>query len=547
MGNIVNPILKGFNPDPCITIGHDGAWYIAVSTFEWFPGVFIYRSDNFVDWELVAAPLNRVSQLDMIGEQPSGGIWAPALTYADGKYWLIYTDTKTWRGENKLGMPFRDMYNFLVTADRVDGDWSEPTFLTGGGYDPSLFHDDDGRKYLIYNRRDYRYTHEKLFEGLILQEYDHQQGKLVGEAKAIYHGANVKIEYYTQLQIYEGSHIYKREGYYYLLCAEGGPGYSHSITVSRANNIWGPYEKHPDFVPMLTTYNSNHPIQKAGHGNICKGPDGRDYITYLCSRPLPGKQFSPLGRESGIAPLEWKNGWPYIAGYDFKSVLPPIEFEIPGVPHPQPEQKEVLVEFKNCVKLPLEFQSLRIPFEKKWFSLNKDRKGYLRLYGQDSPVSRFKQSMVARRIQHFNVEIETSLEFNPQSYLQIAGLMLRYDETTFYYLHVTQMPETGEKVLAYLEFEAGEYTYNNPKIAVLPENESVKLKAVVQDEVVRFYWASGNESFKDIGLQKEFWKLSDEFIKPIGFTGSFAAITANDLLGFGSYADFEYFKYTILS
>jgi xylan 1,4-beta-xylosidase len=140
---ITNPILTGFNPDPSLCRqGED--YYIATSTFEWFPGVRIYHSRDLKNWSLVSTPLDRVSMLDMKGNPDSGGIWAPCLSYADGKFWLLYTDVKI------VDSPWKNGRNFLVTAPSIEGPWSEPIPMGNGGFDPSLFHDDDGRKYYLY-------------------------------------------------------------------------------------------------------------------------------------------------------------------------------------------------------------------------------------------------------------------------------------------------------------------------------------------------------------------------------------------------------------
>ena len=139
---IQNPILKGFCPDPCIIrAGED--FYIAVSTFEWWPGVRIYHSKDLKHWEQIPSPLLRQSQLDMTGDPTSGGVWAPCLSYDGKKFWLVYTDVKT-----KKGM-YYNTHNYLVWTEDIYGDWSEPVYLNSVGFDPSLFHDTDGKKYLI--------------------------------------------------------------------------------------------------------------------------------------------------------------------------------------------------------------------------------------------------------------------------------------------------------------------------------------------------------------------------------------------------------------
>ena len=169
---IRNPILPGFNPDPSIVrVGDD--YYIATSTFEWFPGVQIHHSRDLVHWRLLTRPLTRASQLNMLGDPDSCGIWAPCLSYADGLFWLIYTDVKRYGRTTQggaAGASLRDTHNYLVTSPRIDGEWSDPVYLNSSGFDPSLFHDDDGRKYLVNMLWDHRPGRNR-FAGIVLQEY----------------------------------------------------------------------------------------------------------------------------------------------------------------------------------------------------------------------------------------------------------------------------------------------------------------------------------------------------------------------------------------
>ena len=178
---IINPILKGFNPDPSICrVGED--YYIATSTFEWFPGVQIHHSKDLKNWQLIKHPVERESQINMRGNSDSGGVWAPALSYSDGKFWLIYSNVKVVEGD-----VFKDVNNYLITCDTIDGEWSDPIYLNSSGFDPSLFHDEDGKKYLVNMVWDYRsYNHR--FYGISLQEYDHKKQKLIGDSKIIFKG-----------------------------------------------------------------------------------------------------------------------------------------------------------------------------------------------------------------------------------------------------------------------------------------------------------------------------------------------------------------------
>lgn len=136
---INNPVLPGFNPDPSfLRVGED--YYLATSTFEWYPGVQIHHSTDLENWSLVSRPLNRAALLDMRGNPDSCGVWAPCLSWADGYFWLVYTDMK------RLDGAFKDSPNFITTCTTIDGYWSDPMYVNSSGFDPSLFHDDDGKK-----------------------------------------------------------------------------------------------------------------------------------------------------------------------------------------------------------------------------------------------------------------------------------------------------------------------------------------------------------------------------------------------------------------
>ncbi|WP_280338089.1 family 43 glycosylhydrolase [Salinicola acroporae] len=180
MSLIANPILPGFHPDPSILrVGDD--YYIATSTFEWFPGVALYHSRDLTQWRQLPSPLDRRSQLDMIGDIDSGGVWAPCLSYAHGRFHLIYTDVKSRRGA------FKDTHNYLVSTERIEGPWSEPVSLNSSGFDPSLFHDDDGSSWLLNMIWDFR-KGRNAFAGIALQRYDTERQRLTGPVHNIFRG-----------------------------------------------------------------------------------------------------------------------------------------------------------------------------------------------------------------------------------------------------------------------------------------------------------------------------------------------------------------------
>ena len=224
--HIQNPILKGFHPDPSIVrVGDD--YYIATSTFEWFPGVRIHHSRDLVNWRLMPPPLRRPSQLNMIGSPDSCGVWAPCLSHDGDQFYLIYTDVKRY-GRTSVagaaGASLRDFHNYMVTAKTIDGEWSDPIYLNSSGFDPSLFHDDDGRKWLVNMLWDHRPGRNR-FGGIVAQEYSVKDRKLIGERVNIFKG--------TPLGLTEAPHLYKRGSYYYLITAEGGTNYGHAVTMCR--------------------------------------------------------------------------------------------------------------------------------------------------------------------------------------------------------------------------------------------------------------------------------------------------------------------------
>lgn len=528
---IQNPILRGFNPDPSIIrVGED--YYIATSTFEWFPGVQIHHSKDLKNWELVHRPLNRVSQLDMIGNPDSCGVWAPCLSYDNGIFYLIYTNVRSFDGA------WKDTPNYLVTTRDILGDWSEPIFLDASGFDPSLFHDDDGRKWYASMIVDHRKG--KLFGGIILQEYDAEQQKLIGPVFPIFEG--------TLLGCTEGPHIYKRNGYYYLLMAEGGTEYGHAISLARSKSITGPYEVHPENPIITARDNPEAPLQKCGHGDIVETADGDWYAVFLVGRPLTQRGRCTLGRETAIEEVEWReDGWLYAKN----SSLPRLQIPSPklkeaAVDNSTNLQKEITYQFKE--NLSIDFQSLRIPIENSWCSLT-DRPGYLRLVGKESLSSFHRQSLIARRIQHFDIEASTCVEFYPTSFQQLAGLVFYYNTAHWIYLHLMGTKDPDRKRLQIIvcdNFRMEELLEVSLELINIQE---VYLKGRMNKEALQFYYGTTPNEWLEIGPVIDASILSDDYVcngsdryRP-AFTGAFVGMCCQDLTGQNLPADFQCFTY----
>lgn len=531
MKKIVNPIIKGFNPDPSI-VRVDDDFYIVTSTFEWFPGCQIHHSKDLVNWQLITRPLTRTTQLDMLGVPDSCGVWAPCLSYANGIFYLVYSNVKSFNGI------WKDTPNYLVTATDINGPWSDPIFLNASGFDASMFHDNDGRSYLINMLTDHRGG--KLFGGIVLQEYDKNSQKLTGKLHHIFDGSEHGCT--------EGPHLYKRNGYYYLLTAEGGTGYDHCISLARAKSILGPYELHPENPILTSKYDTKHELQKTGHGDLVQTQDGNWYLTFLTGRPLTERGRCITGRETGIEQVAWRDDdWLYLNTEGKKAR---IKVPAPALPKHVVEKTPQRIDFDTST-LDINFQSLRTPMTNDWVNLS-DRAGYLRLYGRESLSSCFKQSLIARRVQAHHTIAETCLEFTPSSFQQMAGLVCYYNTGHYYYLHVHGSDIGANKSEKYLSITTcDDHITSQPLLEPIAINgaQVVFLKADFDGEKLQFFYALEANKWQKIGpvldgsiLSDDYVAHEERFFHPC-FTGAFFGLACQDLSGQNLHADFGYFDY----
>ena len=534
--NIRNPILPGFNPDPSIVrVGDD--YYLATSTFEWFPGVQIHHSRDLVNWRLLTRPLRRASQLEMLGDPDSCGVWAPCLTYADGLFWLIYTDVKRFGRASVAGASgssMRDFHNYLVTCPTIDGDWSDPVYLNSSGFDPSLFHEDDGRKYLVNQLWDHRPGHNR-FAGIVLQEYSVQERRLIGERVNIFKG--------TALGFTEAPHLYQRDGWYYLLTAEGGTNWNHAVTMARSRQLTGPYELHPDSYIMSARQRPDSELQRAGHGSLVETQNGETYLAYLVGRPLRNRGRCTLGRETAIQKMVWgADGWlRTLDGLGIPSTETPAP-ELPAHTFPAALVREDF----DSAELPINFQWLRTPYPEEIFSLTA-RPGFLRLIGRETLGSLYRQALVARRQQAHCFSASTVIEFEPEHFQQLAGLICYYNSTKFHYLHLTHDETVGKHLrvmsCAPDSMQADAFT---PPIAI-PTGQPVHLRVEVDYERMHFaYRVEGVDAdWRWLPQQFDASILSDECLAPgqAHFTGAFVGLACQDMAGTSKHADFDFFAY----
>ncbi|MFJ4205221.1 family 43 glycosylhydrolase [Streptomyces sviceus] len=325
-----NPVIRGFAPDPSMV--RVGDWfYVATSSFEWFPTIPLHRSRDLAHWSYAGHVEGAVPGGSLAGVPDSGGIWAPSLSWDGERFWVVYSIVRS------VGTPYFDTDTYVSTATEAAGEWSAPRRIASHGFDPALFHDDEGRLWLLNLQNDHR-PGGRRFAGIVLTELDRKTLTPVGDTQLLL----------QHERLVEGPKLVRKDGWHYLVLAEGGTGFEHGVLVARSRKITGPYEL--DDRPLLTSRDDpSLPLQKAGHGELLQLPDGNWVLSHLTARPLdtPSGPRCPLGRETAIQAVTWDaEGWPRMR---HGGAHPAVEVEVPtlretgsqaGVPshtHPEPE------------------------------------------------------------------------------------------------------------------------------------------------------------------------------------------------------------------
>lgn len=548
MVKIKNPIIPGMAPDPSI-IRVENTYYLATSTFHWMPGIQLYKSTDLVNWTLIDNVLKK-DKINLQGTNTPGGIWAPHLSYdiETKKYWLAYSHMV-----NMAGREFSSN-SYMMWSENISGPWSEPIYLTSIGFDPSLFHDEDGRHYAAILEWESREGYQSPGH-IVIAEISLENGEVLGQWKRVTQG-------FTTRGCAEAPQIYKHAGYYYLLLASGGTGYAHGVEIGRSKSIMGPYEPHPTGEPIITSsprhlfslgdpdaghfemYNPNSLIQKAGHGSLVDTLTGEWYITHLMSRPLPGTLLNPLGRETSIQKMRWNDdNW---LEMEDGSNLAKIEVEgISGIEdlkllnHDVQEYFEA-PKYSNQFMTPYQAQTI------EWVNTT-ERPGFLRIYGGDSFFSQVNPSIMATRATSFLYEIDTKVIFNPNHYSETAGVGLYYDSNNWVYLHITYSEITKGPVLSVLQAKLGERKEIFQPIIEVPSG-TVELKIIYNMGFSEMYFRLVDQEEWQLVMEKiDVTYLSDEGVNGEsgeigGFTGLFNFIGTVDAHQHDSFADFQFYK-----
>jgi len=417
-----NPILSGFYPDPSICrVGDD--YYIVNSSFAYFPGLPIFHSKDLVNWNQIGHAMDRPEQLGLEGAGVSRGLFAPTIRYHKGTYYIICTLI------DKGG-------NFVITAKDPKGPWSNPVWLKEvNGIDPSLYFDDNDKAYVLFNS--IPPNNISLHNGhrtIRMFEFDAADLKVTGEEKLLVNGGTDMAKKPVWI---EGPHVFKKDGWYYLICAEGGTGYNHSEVVFRSKAVDGPYisyEKNPILTQRHLDTARKNPVTSTGHADFVETPDGKWVAVFLGCRPYEADHYN-IGRETFMAPVKWEDGWPHIleGNEEVKYRYPvPIPSLTQKVNNPFSGNAHFNTEF-NEETLDARFIFLRTVTE-PWYSLT-ERKGWLNIRLRKETCSgKENPSFVAFRQQNHHSTAITSLDFNAKAGNEKAGIVIFQNEIHFYYL-----------------------------------------------------------------------------------------------------------------
>jgi xylan 1,4-beta-xylosidase len=521
-----NPVVRGFAPDPSM-VGVGGWYYVATSSFEWFPTIPIHRSRDLAHWEYAGHVRGAVPGDSLAGVPDSGGIWAPSLSWDGERFWMTYSIVRS------VGTPYFDADTYITTAADVSGKWAAPRRVASHGFDPALFHD-DGRLWLLNLQNDCR-PGGRRFAGIVATELDRDTLAPTGTTHLLL----------QHERLVEGPKLVRRGGWYYLLLAEGGTGYEHGVLVARSRTVTGPYEVGDR--PLLTSrHDPSVPLQKAGHGELLELPGGDWVLSHLAARPVPtpdGPRCT-LGRETAIQAVTWDaNGWPRLRHGGWH---PAEEVVVPTQPVARVDQV-------HCPEgsLGWPWSSPRGYSDPSWADPTV-RPDWIRLRGRHGPESRWAHSLLAQRITEHRAEAEVTVEARPLTFTQAAGLVLWYGAEAYLSLHLTWAEPEGEgqrgqqwrggggrTVLSLVE--RGEDGTRQVAVVEVEFGAPVTLGATVEGADARF-WYLRDGVRAPVGPVLDFSRLSDDYGSRLRFTGAMAGVHAWDLVDGAFTADFTRFR-----
>ncbi len=444
-----NPVRRGFFPDPSICrVGED--YYMVNSSFIFFPCIPISHSKDLINWEIIGHAITNPDWAYLDGLEGGRGYWAPDISYYEGRFYIAATYRL-----NDTGPVYRRQ--MVVSSDKPEGPYSKPVFIDEDGIDPGLFNDDDGRRYMLLNR------------GARIFELDKTGTKKISEPRLLYYGSNKRAP--------EGPHIYKKDGYYYLLQAEGGTGPGHRVTVSRSRELMGIYEPCP-YNPIMRQWDEGATIQRCGHGCMVDTPDGRWYMVYLCGRKL-GDGYSILGRETALDPVTWTaDEWPIVNGLKGPSCMQ-IKPYAENITDDNNDEATCCWDVKSLCGLPLDYMTPR-PFATGdvVFEANGNEKIFS-IKGSKAPLSSVDaRNIVLRRQTSFCFEYTVDMKIPLLKEGQHCGITGYYDENTFF---IFGIKKHNEEIRIFSSEHIGDLDSETVSDEALPE-KTVKLRLHMKTE-----------------------------------------------------------------
>lgn len=493
-----NPILPGFRPDPSICrVGKD--FYLVNSSFEYFPAIPLYHSTDLVHWEQIGHVLTRTEQIDLPKGAPNClGIYAPTIRYSNGVFYCIVTNV-------------RGSENFFVYTDDIHGEWSQPVPLEFTGIDPSLFFDGDGRVY-------YSGTDRNVY----ICEMDISTGKAIGERHYVWGGSGANNP--------EGPHLYKINGKYYLMIAEGGTELGHMVTIARSDSVFGEYEPCP-WNPILTNRGTGLPIKAVGHADLVDDANGNWWAVCLGNRPLGYPFRHSLGRETMLAPFVWKDGWPLFgagghvleemeapeAGEPIAADDPPVTGRyVPGSDTYDDFSGEALPPYWNYIYRPIEgmteLTEEGLLLRGNGFSLSDDE----------------PKAILLRRQEHFDFRVETKLSLRGGD--GEAGLTIYMNNRHHY---EAALVRRGGQDFVILRRQIGSLKAVEREIPL--EGGEAALRLEGNREWLRFTYNTDGAEFTELGGGEASYLTTE-----VGgcFTGNYVGLYAVDTT-----ARFRFFRY----
>lgn len=487
-----NPIIRGFNPDPSICrVGNE--FFLVTSSFEFFPGVPIYRSTNLVNWKCIGHCLTRKSQILLEDCKASEGIYAPTIRHHNGRFYMVTTNVS-------------DKGNFIVYTDDIYGEWSEPIWIDQGGIDPSLLFADD-KVYFVSNEDDHGN------KGIYMCEIDPHSGKKLTNSRLLSKGCGGRYP--------EAPHLYKIDGIYYLMLAEGGTEYGHMVTLQRSNNPYGPYEPCPHNPILSHRELEDMDINCVGHADMIEDQHGNWWMVALGTRAIAydGRQpmLHNLGRETFLAPIHWKDGWPIVGNSGTLSVE--MKAELPA---------KIAVQYTSEVKTLQSlvsshaFSYIRNPDE-HCYELDATS-NHLVLHGTEITLSEEGKSPTFMGFRQTDFLMTTSVKIIPEHIKENgkSGISVYYNHEHHYDLFISKQDSDYYVAVRKRIYDVEVITVKKRLAAMEQYNLSIE----ADRENYYFYYEENNEKF--LLEQGTSAALCSEITRRMTFTGTFVGLFAEN-------------------